>query len=62
MTLDALGDRMHDAVHALLVALSTGRCPWGDSPSVALKDLMELPELQAVSDAADAWERETRAP
>lgn len=40
------------AARALLQSLATG--PLGDQPTLALKTLLESPEIQALSDAADA--------
>jgi hypothetical protein len=47
--------RIHHAARALLASLASG--PLGAEPTIALRDLLQSPELQALSDATDAWER-----
>jgi hypothetical protein len=46
---------MHTAIRALLASLATG--PLGAQPTIALRDLLASAEVQALSDAADAFER-----
>jgi hypothetical protein len=48
--------RMHDAIRAFLRSLATG--PLGAEPTIALRDLEASAEVQALSDAADAVERD----
>ena len=50
-------DRMHAAIRTLMAHLATGGCPWGDSPTIPVRDLLESPEVQELSASADAWER-----
>jgi hypothetical protein len=52
-------ERLYRAALTLLENLATGKCAWGDSPSVAMKDLLASVELQELSDATDAYGRST---
>lgn len=48
---------MHDAILAFLAAIANGTGPGGEMPTIARRDIEESPLVQAMSDAADKWER-----
>jgi hypothetical protein len=53
--MDLAGQAMHDAIRAFLASVANGTGPGGFDPVIARKDLLECPEVQALSDAADRW-------
>jgi hypothetical protein len=55
--MDAAAQAMHDAIRAFLASVANGTGPGGFDPTIARKDLLECPEVQALSDAADRWEK-----
>lgn len=59
--MDAAAKRLCDAAHSLLRSLATA--PLGEkaarnSQSLTMEDLLTSPEIQELSDAADAMERQ----
>jgi hypothetical protein len=48
---------MHDAIRAFLAAIANGTGPGGFDPTIARRDIEESPLVQAMSDAADQWEK-----
>ena len=56
---DPAAERLCEAAATLLAHLATGKCSWGDSPTVEMKDLLASAEIQALSDATDAYGRST---
>lgn len=48
---------MHDAIRVFLAAIADGTGPDGFAPTIAREDLEQSPLVQAMSDAADQWER-----
>jgi hypothetical protein len=56
---DPTAERLYRAALTLLDHLATGKCAWGDSPTVAMKDLVASVEIQELSDATDAYGRST---
>jgi hypothetical protein len=56
---DPTAERLYRAALTLLENLATGKCAWGDSPVVPMKDLLASAEIQELSDATDAYGRST---
>lgn len=57
VTFLATPQTMHDVIRAFLVAIATGIGTCGPDPTIARRDLLACREVQALSDAADGWER-----
>jgi hypothetical protein len=55
LTQDPLAQSMHDAIRALLASLATGADGFG--PTIPRRLLLASREIQALSDAADGWQR-----
>lgn len=50
--------KMHDAIRAFLASIADGSGPGGFNPTIARSDLLDSPQVRALSDTADAWKTE----
>ena len=56
---DQTAAAMHDAIRDFLAALARGGI-CGDNSMMSRRSVLESPQIQAMSDAADAWERQVK--